>query len=139
MIEARHYTLLDPGVWVWPHFSAKELACKGDGSIRMDTIFLDILELVRARYGRPMIVTSGYRSPAYNMKVSTTGPEGPHTTGQAVDIAVRGQDALDLLGVALSLGLSGIGVKQHGPSRFIHLDNLGATTTRPRPTIWTYP
>ena len=40
---------------------------------------------------------------------------------KAVDIRVRGQDALKLIEVALKNGITGLGVKQHGESRFIHL------------------
>ena len=92
---------------------------------------------MRRRYGRPLAVGSGYRCPAHNRKVSSTGPAGPHTTGRAVDLAVSGAAAVLLLGYALNLGFTGIGVAQKGEARFLHLDDLRAPEY-PRPAIWSY-
>lgn len=139
MIEAKHYSEVRLVDWRWPHFTPKELACRFDGSIRMDPAFLDLLERLREAYRRPMVVTSGYRSPSYNATVSTTGPSGPHTTGRAVDVAAQGTDAYELLWGALACGFTGIGVKQNGASRFLHLDNLTRADNFPRPWIWSYP
>lgn len=35
-------------------------------------------------------------------------------------------------------GFTGIGINQKGGNRFIHLDDCGPTTGRPRPTMWSY-
>ena len=94
---------------------------------------MDKLESIRIEYGLPMRVTSGYRSPEYNSKVSHTGRTGPHTTGMAVDIAVSGKDAHRLLCVALAHGITGVGVSQNGAGRFLHFD-----TARETPAIWSY-
>lgn len=87
----------------------------------------------------PLRVTSGFRCRRWNSQVSTTGDKGPHTTGRAVDIAISGADAFELLRHALSREFTGIGIRQHGPwsGRFIHLDDLHIPGGRPR--IWTYP
>lgn len=98
-----------------------------------DPAFMEKVEALRRLYNRPMPVTSAARCPAHNAKVSSTGTTGPHTTGRAIDIGVRGADALDLVRVALSLGgFTGIGVSQKGSARFIHFDDL------PRKAIWSY-
>ncbi len=124
--------------WRWPNFRPDEFRCKGSGRLVIVPGFMDRLQALRVAYGRPMVITSGYRSPDYNVRVSSTGPGGPHTTGRAVDVAVRGADALELLQLALSHGFTGIGVQQKGQDRFIHLDDLDARTDRPRPWIWSY-
>lgn len=124
--------------WPYKFFTRAEMACKGSGECRMVDAFMVRLERLRAIYGKPMPVSSGYRSPAHNAAVSTTGETGPHTTGRAVDILVRGADALELIGLATDLGFTGIGVSQKGPSRFIHLDDLPDAPGQPRPTIWSY-
>jgi uncharacterized protein YcbK (DUF882 family) len=80
-----------------------------------------------------MIVTSGYRCPEHNQNVSSTGPDGPHTTGKAVDIGVSGTDAYDLALLAMQMGVKGIGINQKGTGRFIHFD-----FARPQFTIWSY-
>jgi len=102
----------------------------------MDATFMDLVETLRDAYGKPMTVSSAYRTPEHNASVSSTGTTGPHTTGRAIDIGVSGTDALTLVHMALTLGFTGIGVSQKGQhnSRFIHLDNL----TDGRPWIWSY-
>jgi len=127
------------GQFRWPHFSFDELKCKGTGSLIVDPRLLDKLESLRILCGFPLHITSGYRSPEYNKKVSSTGENGPHTTGLAVDIAVSGAPAWTLVSFATHLGFKGIGVQQKGPfpSRFIHLDLLAAPQY-PRPALWSY-
>lgn len=124
--------------WPYKYFARAEMACRGSGECRMDPAFMARLERLRLVFGKPMPISSGYRSPAHNAAVSTTGETGPHTTGRAADILVRGADALTLIGLATDLGFTGIGVSQKGPSRFIHLDDLPDAPGQPRPTIWSY-
>jgi uncharacterized protein YcbK (DUF882 family) len=128
---------ISESAWRWHHFSHKEMACKGTGECRMSPEFMDTLEVIREEYGKPLTVTSGYRSPKYNTQVSTTGETGPHVQGQAVDIQIRGSDAFKLIQIALSHGITGLGVSQKGLSRFIHLDCLKPPDF-PRPTCWSY-
>jgi len=59
-----------PGkLWRWPNFSPEEIACRGDGTIRINEPALDKLQALRDRLGVPLIVHSAYRSPAYNRQV----------------------------------------------------------------------
>jgi len=98
------------------------------------------LESLRAELGFPFIVSSGHRCPPYNQIVSRTGFDGPHTYGIAVDLLVWGGNALNLITAAMAMGITGIGVHQRGkPSeRFIHLDCVENSSSRPRPWIWSY-
>lgn len=98
---------------------------------------MDRLELLRRKIGEALMVTSGYRSPAYNAAVSQSGSAGPHTTGRAVDIACDGVFAYRLVPLARELGFVGIGLRLHGASPFIHLDDLLGREW-PRPRMWTY-
>lgn len=121
------------------HFSYRELQCKcGCGRMETDNAFLLRLEDLRRAFGKPMIIGSGYRCPEHNDRVSSTGRTGPHTIG-AVDIRISGPDVHTLLQMAMIVGFTGIGVKQHGPmaGRFIHFDNLPVHTFL-RPRVWTY-
>ncbi len=137
LIRVAHWTDLDPATWPWGHSSAKEMACRASGALVVDTGLMEALEALRAAVGRPLPVTSGYRSPAHNAAVSETGLAGPHTTGLAVDLGVSGDLAFAVVKAALILGFTGIGVSQRGPfeKRFVHLDRL---TAGPRPAIWSY-
>lgn len=136
-----HFTRIEalpPTLWRWPHLTPTEWASR-DGEILIDTDFLDLFERLRTAYGHPLPVTSGYRSPAHNIAVSTTGAHGPHTTGRAMDVQVVGASALMVLRLALTMGYTGIGIAQTGPltSRFLHLDTLTAPDY-PRPMLWSY-
>jgi uncharacterized protein YcbK (DUF882 family) len=122
----------------WKYFKFEEFRCRHCGANEMNHEFIAKLDQLRAEYGIPLRVSSGYRCPEHNAKVSTTGLEGPHTTGHAVDFEVDRMNAMELLEIALSSGhFTGIGLNQKGPNRFIHLDDLKAPEY-PRPTIWTY-
>jgi len=113
----------------YPNFSKKEFDCKETGENEMQPEFLQKLQMLRYKYGRPMIVTSGYRSPRHSIEAAKASP-GYHARGQAVDIAVTGKDAHDLVFLAMTSGFNGIGVAK----TFVHLD------TRPHEqrTIWVY-
>ena len=127
----------------WPHFSARELRCRcgcGLGWEAMNPEFMAKLERLRWECQFPLIVSSAIRCAAHNAEVSTTGQDGPHTTGRAVDIAISGRNARTLIHVALSAGIEGVGIRQTGPhdERFIHLDDLTKAQGFPRPALWTY-
>ncbi len=121
----------------WECFSDNELRCKcGCNRNDIDPGFMDKLVVIRKAVGFPMILSSAYRCPEYNRKVSSTGPDGPHTKG-AVDVLVFGSKAYAVMAAAFRHGMTGIGVSQKGThaKRFIHLDDL---TTPPRPWPWSY-
>jgi zinc D-Ala-D-Ala carboxypeptidase len=99
---------------------------------------MDKVEKLRDRLGFALPVTSAYRCPEYNNRVSGTGRSGPHTTGRAIDLGVSHSRALELLRMALAMGFTGIGIKQHGQGRFIHLDDLPNAEGQPRSHIWSY-
>lgn len=121
------------------YFTKHELECKcGCGKEDMSEEFMLKLNALRAAYGKPMYLSSGYRCTSYDDSVSKKG-RGAHTTGRAVDVLVYGKDAYNLLSLALFMGFTGIGVSQNGAhnTRFIHLDDLGMNYGN-RPWAWSY-
>ena len=122
-----------------PHFSRAELACRCGCGMLPAKDFIEKLEAIRVVYEKPMKVNSAARCPEHNAKVSGTGRTGPHTTGRAIDIGVSGNDAHELLRIAMRVGyFTGIGVNQKGNARFIHLDDLPNAPGQPRPWCWSY-
>lgn len=139
MIDVAHYADAEAlGTWIWPHFSPGELADRESGALRFDPAFLDWLEGVRKAFGRPMLISSGYREPVHQWRL-TGRRTGAHVDGQAVDVLVSGRDAYDLMHLALEYGVRGLGVRQIGPEkgRFLHLDCWTAIGA-PRPMCWSY-
>lgn len=126
----------------WPSFAFKEIACRETGDCVIDEELMDALQKIRNSVG-PLVVTSAYRDPKHSIeaaKIAKTGLGGAHTLGKAVDIQCRGAKAVEILGLALEQGFTGIGVSQKGDGRFLHLDTIKAEDDFhvPRPHIWSY-
>ena len=120
----------------YPDFTEAEFRCRHTGRCEMNPEFMARLQRLRAAYGRPMKITSGFRHrshPVEARKVAT----GAHTLGRAADVAVAGADAIRLVVLAAEFGFTGIGVQQKGEARFIHLDDVPGNLL-PRPAIWSY-
>jgi hypothetical protein len=93
--------------------------------------FMEALMAMREALAFPFLINSGWRCPAYNDEISSTGLDGPHTKG-AADIKVAFERAYKLNKIAAELQM-GIGLQQTGDiaGRYIHVDNQG-------PRLWTY-
>ena len=92
MTEANAYSLTQEGAQkLSTHFRVREFACK-DGS---DPLFISpqlvqLLEQVRTHFNAPVVVNSGYRTPAYNHSIPHASPHSQHLYGRAADIRVCG-------------------------------------------------
>lgn len=125
--------------WLWPHFQPHELACDDTGKLVISMTFLDWLEGVRHDFGQPMIITSGYRAPSHQWRL-TGRTTGAHVDGMAVDVHVWGESAHKLLAVAMARGVYGVGVKQirNQGKRYLHLDRWTKAPEGFRPRVWSY-
>jgi uncharacterized protein YcbK (DUF882 family) len=126
--------------WVWAHFTKEEMQCRcGCEGLPKDE-FMSKLEGLRMQLGFPLRITSGYRCPAYNAVISSSGDDGPHTRGLAADIAIYGESAFRLLVKAVGI-FTGIGINQKGEiaQRYIHVDSVKVGDLLiPRPRVWNY-
>jgi zinc D-Ala-D-Ala carboxypeptidase len=121
------------------HFTRAELTCKCGCGMLPELGFMVKVEKLRTMYSRPLVVSSAARCPKYNMAVSKTGQDGPHTTGRAIDFSIYGAEALHLVKIVTSTALfTGLGINQKGPDRFVHVDDLPGGPGCPRPWIWSY-
>jgi len=117
------------------YFTEEELSCQHCGAYKFDVEFLKVLNNIRQECNFPFVISSGYRCIEHPIEASK-GRVGAHTTGCAVDIAVRGDKALKVLEVAIAHGVKRIGINQKGKGRFIHLDMAEDEFTSP--AIWPY-
>lgn len=87
--EVRTYTTAERNEKISEHFAVKEFECKdGTEIILVDEYIVQILEIVRRKIGnKPIIITSGYRTPAHNARVGGA-KYSYHMRGMAVDIRV---------------------------------------------------
>lgn len=120
----------------YPNFSESEFRCKHTGKCEMDPEFMERLQALRTAYGKPMVISSGYRHWSHPEEVKKGHKNGEHTMGRCCDVAIRGPDALELLGLALRYGFTRIGIQQKGDGRFIHLGLGGPGLVNP--ALWTY-
>ena len=107
---------------------------RGSGQL-MNEELLNMLDVVRKKYGKSIIINSGYRTVKHNAKVGGT-PASSHTKGLAVDIACNNStDRFKLTGILKEVGFKRIGIAK----TFIHIDllndDLGFDA---RPNCWLY-
>ena len=121
------------------YFKASEFTCSHTGTEKMDQDFIDKLNKLRDTYNKPITISSGYRDSTHPVEAIKKDPKGgAHVSGKAADILIERKNAFELLSLALLIGFTGIGVNQKGGARFLHLDTLENSPTRPRPTMWSY-
>ncbi len=117
----------------YPNFTEAEFRCRVTGECVMASDYMEMLQRLRTVFGLPMIITDGYRGRKHPRRTAA------HRLGKASDIAVSGEPVFRLLRLAVIHGFTGIGLKQHGKKRFIHLDTLSADEAKGlRPRVWTY-
>lgn len=107
--------------WRWQSFHIAELACKCSGRYCRGQYwhaprFLDHLQGLRDRLGKPLIVRSGHRCTQWNAQVGGA-PKSQHKR-IAVDLALHGHDRMQLYAAAREIGFTGFGLARS----FIHLD-----------------
>lgn len=74
------------------HFDRSEFACKcGCGFDTVDKVLCDLLELIRAEFACPIIVTSGCRCAEHNKKEGGSD-NSQHVKGKAADIKISRAD-----------------------------------------------
>jgi len=121
------------------YFKATEFVCSHTGKSEMDEEFIFKLNQLRDNFGKPLTISSGYRDPTHPVEAAKKDPTaGAHVSGKACDILIDRANAFKLLKLAFLVGFTGIGVNQKGESRFLHIDTIESSPTRPRPTIWSY-
>ena len=118
----------------WENFKPEELSCSHCGKLYIHEDLMDLLQEARGVLG-PLSITSGYRCPEHNNKISSTGLSGPHTTGKAIDISVRDSQHRKQLIDYFAPQVQGLGIAKS----FIHIDILFEEDGFPgRPNSWVY-
>lgn len=122
-----------------PNFTVGELVFSGNQfaeKARISPALVTALQKIRDRVGRPVRITSGYRSWQRNVAVYSQArpPKKPtlsrHCSGQAADITVAGMSGLEIAKAAVDVLGDGIGVGIG--AGFAHIDVRGKWT------VWTY-
>ena len=104
-----------------PGFRVREFACKGSDVVLIDDELVVLLQCIRERFGKPVHITSGYRTAAHNRAVGGA-VYSQHQYGRAADIRVSGVPVEQLAAYAETLlpGTGGIG--RYPAKGFVHVD-----------------
>ena len=122
MYDVKVYSLKAEGSrQITDHFRVYEFACS-DGS---DVVFVsqalaDILENIRVHFGRPVTITSGYRTVSYNAGLKNSSKKSQHCNGLAADIKVEGHTPKEVYNYACQLLGDHGGVGRY--KTFTHVD-----------------
>lgn len=107
-----------PGVYFQPY----EFAVKKTGELKISKELLARLDKLRADFGKPIIINSGFRTKKSNENASGT-KDSAHTYGLAADIKLFGysdSELKDLADLAIQAGFRGLGT--YSDSYCLHLD-----------------
>ena len=119
-----------------PDFKVRELRCRdGSDTVMVDETLTVVLQCIREHFGKPVTITSGYRTAAHNAAVGGA-KSSQHLLGRAADIRVQGVSVEDVAAYAESLmpdwgGVGRYPVKAGRATGWVHVD------TRPNKSRWT--
>ena len=71
-----------------PSFKVREFACKGSDVVLLDDELVVLLQCIREHFGKPVHITSGYRTAAHNAAVGGS-KSSQHLLGRAADFWVE--------------------------------------------------
>lgn len=114
-----------PDGYLSEHFHEGEFKCNCCGRLHPDGVpqdLLDILENIRAHFGKPININSGYRCPSHNAAVGGAS-QSQHMKGTAADIWIEGVDPSIVYAYADALVGDGGGVGKY--NTFTHVDVRG--------------
>lgn len=123
----------------YPNFRKEEFKCKHTGECNMHADLLEILQSIRDELKKPIFISSGFRSIRHPIEQEKPN-RGEHTYGMAVDIICQGQQAIDIIELAIKHGIKRIGVHQKGNpnGRFVHIGIADRYKPEFPKSIWTY-
>lgn len=97
----------------------------------------DVLQLIRDTLGRPIKITSGYRSAKLNAAVPGSSKTSAHTKGLAADIRVTGITSMDLAKFIKGMNLPLDQLILEYPNRPNPWVHIGLSDGAPRGMIFT--
>ena len=110
------------------HFKVREFYCRdGSDPVFIDTALVEVLEKIRTHFGKPVTITSGFRTASWNAKQKNAAKFSQHLYGRAADIRVQGASVEEVAACAERLlhGCGGVGrypAKAGRAAGWVHVD-----------------
>lgn len=110
------------------HFKVREFRCQdGSDPVFIDSELVELLEKIRVHFGKPVTITSGFRTAAHNATVAKAAKYSQHLYGKAADIQVEGISVENVYAYADKLlgNAGGCGIYPPGLGRangWVHVD-----------------
>lgn len=107
------------------NFRSVEFDCHGVGCCNetlVDMQLVEYLQKIRDHFGKPIIISSGYRCERHNRSVGGA-TASKHKAGMAADIMIAGVSPSEVAKYAESIGVKGIGLYETAKDGyFVHID-----------------
>ena len=133
------------------NFDSGEFACDcGCGRSLMNKKFIDKLQNFRTVMAMPISILEGYKCKGIELKNSDEDSKSKkdkkskktdsiNTTGQVAVVKIKSADLFKAVNVAMSIGFTGVGMKNKDGVVQLHLDDIQESVgNQPRPYIWSY-
>lgn len=124
-----------------PNFRVREFACRdGSDPVMIDAELVVLLQCIREHFGKPLHITSGYRTASYNARPDVNGSKSSqHLLGRAADFWVEEVPIAEVADYAEKLLPDRGGIGRYSKDRahpdrktgWVHVD------TRPQKSRWT--
>ena len=121
MYNVRAYDNVKEGrIKLSENFTVSEFACEdGSRAVFINPLLLGYLQKARNHFGKPMIITSGFRTSAHNAKVGGVS-NSQHVFGNAADVYIPGVSVLDLYNYFCEIAGNSCGIGIY--DTFVHFD-----------------
>lgn len=124
MISSQYYVFdetLNPTEKISQHFGVWEFKCKDNSRvIVLDKALVELLEIIRLHYNKPLHINSGYRTVQYNASLKNSSPKSQHILGKAADIWLNGVSPKQLYSWLDSSYPNSLGIGIY--DTFVHVD-----------------
>ena len=111
-----------------PSFNTREFRCRdGSDTVMVDETLTVVLQCIRDHFGKPVTITSGFRTANWNAKQKNAAKFSQHLYGKAADIQVQGISVEQVYAYADKLlgNAGGCGIYPPGLGRangWVHVD-----------------
>lgn len=104
-------------------FKVREFRCKdGSDPIFIDSELVEVLQKIRAHFGKAVNINSAFRTASHNAKQKNASKYSQHLYGKAADIWIAGVSVDTLAAYVETLLPSKGGIGRYHANGFVHVD-----------------